>query len=358
VDVQPERPSPLTRPLRILVVGSGFVGSLEQIYVRAFRSLPDVAVSVFDLDAHRIRSRRLLLNRVINNRVTFPLHGLRQEAALVRHLVTCRGAYDLIVLFKGMEFRAKTLHRLRGTQPGAVWVNINPDDPFNDSSVASTNANVVASAPFFDAYFIWSHRVAERLRVAGCGNVHYLPFGYDPLLHSPALFSTPPLQDLVTFVGAWDPEREAILNNLGGINLKVYGTGWTRVSARSHLRDKITPVAVFGEELARIVARSSISLNLLRTQNAGSHNMRTFEIPAMGGLMLTTRSREQHDFFPEGEGCFMFGTPADLGASIRHILERPEAAARVRLAGSRMALQHSYSSRAAAVLKEALRCRR
>ena len=34
--------------------------------------------------------------------------------------------------------------------------------------------------------------------------------------------------------------------------------------------------------------------------------MRTFEIPSMGGLMLTTRSNEQDKFFPENKASLMF----------------------------------------------------
>ena len=37
----------------------------------------------------------------------------------------------------------------------------------------------------------------------------------------------------------------------------------------------------------------AIALNILRDPNLSSHNMKTFEIPAFNGLMLTTRSKEQ-----------------------------------------------------------------
>ena len=40
----------------------------------------------------------------------------------------------------------------------------------------------------------------------------------------------------------------------------------------------------------------AIALNILRDQNLSSHNMKTFEIPAFNGLMLTTRSKEQNFF--------------------------------------------------------------
>ena len=50
--------------------------------------------------------------------------------------------------------------------------------------------------------------------------------------------------------------------------------------------------------------------------------MKTFEIPAMGGLMLTTRSTEQNSFFPENKGCFMFDDIKEL--EISDLLGRDE----------------------------------
>src|SRR5207247_9449887 len=58
----------------------------------------------------------------------------------------------------------------------------------------------------------------------------------------------------------------------------------------SPLINKITPHNIYGNELSNVTFSSTVCLNLLRSQNAGAHNMRTFEIPSMGGLMLTTRS--------------------------------------------------------------------
>ena len=64
---------------------------------------------------------------------------------------------------------------------------------------------------------------------------------------------------------------------------------------------------------------SAISLNILRDQNQSSHNMKSFEIPANNGLMLTTRSREQSFFFKENVCCYMYSSK-ELNEKIRFIL--------------------------------------
>ena len=63
---------------------------------------------------------------------------------------------------------------------------------------------------------------------------------------------------------------------------------------------------IYGKDIFKLMNRSAISLNILRKQNYSEHNMRTFEIPANNGLMLTTRSNEQNKFFKENKACFMF----------------------------------------------------
>ena len=62
--------------------------------------------------------------------------------------------------------------------------------------------------------------------------------------------------------------------------------------------------------------------------------MRTFEIPAMGGLMLTSRTAEQQEFFPENEACYMYADVAELKEKIEYILANKQEADRVRSSGA------------------------
>ena len=77
--------------------------------------------------------------------------------------------------------------------PAALWVNINPDDPYNLASRGASNKNITESLTFYDAYCIWSRTIAARLKADGCSRVLYLPFGYDEKLHVPQPIS---MQDM------------------------------------------------------------------------------------------------------------------------------------------------------------------
>jgi hypothetical protein len=72
----------------------------------------------------------------------------------------------------------------------------------------------------------------------------------------------------------------------------------------------------------------------------------------MGGLMLTLRTAEQQDFFPENDSCFMYADVAELKAKIKYILANKQEADQVRVHGMERVLVHSYTNRAQFLLKE------
>ncbi len=339
--------------MKILLIGSGAYSSLEKTYHRAMLSLGE-NVNFFDLDPHMEISGYLRhVGRLANNRFSYKLRAAQAGRALISHLSNAEHKYDVICVFKGMQLAETVLQEGRQLQKSAMWVNINPDDPFNLDSVSSTNSDVLRAIPFFDLYCIWSRRLLEPIRKAGCKEVIYLPFAYDPSLHSAPMPTAPHMYKSVSFVGSWDKEREATLVGLAHFELRVCGVGWDRVSGKSRLARRIVGRrGIFREELAREVCFAAVSLNMLRAQNAGAHNMRTFEVPAMGGLLLTTRSEEQEEYFPEDNACLMFSGQEELREKVEWVLSNPDQAAKIRNHGRAKAVHHTYQTRALAVVNE------
>ena len=83
---------------------------------------------------------------------------------------------------------------------------------------------------------------------------------------------------------------EKILNNLN-IKIDIFG----RLKKKHNLNGKLNihESHISGRKLKKIISSYAISVNILRLKNKNSHNMKSFEIPALGGLMLTNFSREQ-----------------------------------------------------------------
>ena len=337
-----------TTSFPILIVGVAQRTSLEQMYLRAFQANGCREVDLLDVEANRPDwSQNRLINRFL------PQIGNNWASQrLLTHLRGCKNRYRWIIIFKGMQFSRQILEECRRLAPAALWININPDDPYNQLSRAASNSNVIDSLSFFDAYCIWSQMIAERLRIDGCKKVIYLPFGYDSTNHVIHKRQHQVSVARISFIGSWDKERDAILAQLSGYDFCIYGNGWNRAAYHFPLRASLAYRDVFGAEMATLIASSDICLNLLRPQNRGSHNRRTFELPAMGGLMLTSRTAEQQEFFPENEACFMYADITEMKEKIEFILANKQAADQVRARGMERVWEHSYTNRARFLLKK------
>lgn len=332
---------------KILIIGSNASGSLETAYLRALHKAGVHQVDFFDVDRYKYFSHgsKIVIRGI--NKLVSPVSIWRVSKNFLQFLSNKKKRkYDVVIIFKGMEFSRKLLETCRLVQPGAAWFNINPDDPFNIGSKGSTNSNIIESLSFYDVCCIWSHNLVYKLKKWGCRRVEYLPFGYDSDTHCPPSHTVAIESSAVSFVGAWDPHREAILTALADYDLRIYGNGWDRVQRRSPLRNKFLPRNIYGNELSKAIYSSAVCLNLLRPQNYGAHNMRTFEIPAMGGLMLTTRSEEQNKFFPEEESCLMFDDIKELRNQLNRVFENPSLVQRIRQRGAEIVQGNSYVERA------------
>ncbi|HMF56940.1 MAG TPA: glycosyltransferase [Pyrinomonadaceae bacterium] len=301
----------------LLIIGSKRTGAIENAFARAFGRLGVPLVDHFDLEQS---SRPFRQNRVIN-RLTLHVQHEFIGRNLFRHLKNNSQRYDAVIVFKGMQLTPAWLARCKTISKAGAWVNYNPDDPFNLVSRGATNQNVVNSIGHYDIYATWARRLIPSIQKAGCESVIYLPFAYDKDNHFPEVRRREELEGTVTFIGGWDAQREQVLTEVAEFDLKIYGEGWDRINSRSPLRGKAHPFNIYGEELRQVVTSSKASINILRPQNYGSHNMRTFEIPAMRGLMITTSSEEQNSFFPSGQSCLMYEDAQDLRNKLRLLME-------------------------------------
>lgn len=333
--------------MRILLVGSAQKWSLEAFYHRAFTNLQH-QVQLFDVETRRFFLSSSSLPARVYNKLISPFNASAVESR-IRRFFNSEGEWDLVVVFKGREFTPELLAECRDKTKHSSWVNINPDDPLDTSNKGGSNENVRNSIPQYDHYFVWSKRLVDAVSEAGAKRVSYLPFGFDEVMHRPSTLAKPGSRNQVAFIGSWDSEREKWVAAIRRVDVQVFGWAWER-SSTSHSRIVINERTIYEEELASITSESIGALNLLRPQNAGSHNMRTFEVPAMNGLLLTQRSSEQQQFFPENEASVMFDTPEELNHSIERIVLDPGWAKRVRARGLELSIAHTYTRRAAQLL--------
>jgi len=327
----------------LLIVGSSAEGALEAAYAAAFRQA-GVETTVFDPELSLwppLRRSRVLA------RASWSLQHVPVSLALSRHIARAPRP-DAVLVFKGYFLTQRCIRSCRA-QSAVPWLNFNPDGPFATAR-ASSSRHIRAAIGEYDLYAIWSRQLVQVLRAHGARRAEYLPFAASEELHYPAEERDPALARTLTFVGSYDKQRARMLSALLGLPLAIYGNAWQDLPRRSALRAHVRSRAIYGAELRRVVSSSLASINILRPQNAGAHNMRTFEVPALGGLMLTTRSAEQHAFFPEGEASLMYSTAAELRQVAGGLLAGAYDVPALKTQALARAQAHTYRARAQSLL--------
>lgn len=305
-------------------------------------------------EAAYITSARSIAGRIANRVAGRPLSGYQQ---LNRALVENAAAFDpdLILIGKGRWFAPTALEAAKKVS-GATLVNWATDDPFNR---ADNSREIVKSIPLYDLYVCTKKEIMDDARRAGCANVAYVRFGYKPDVHFPEAPATDDEDSRfscdVMFAGGCDAHRakyfEALIRAMPDVRLHLYGGYWERVRA---LRPYACGFAV-GRDYRLAVYGAKISANLVRHSNRDDHVMRTFEIPACAGFMLTERSTTHEELFSEDKEAVFFSSPDEFVAKVRDYLARDEDRARIAAEAHRKITHggHTYGDRLAEILRAA-----
>ncbi len=107
------------------------------------------------------------------------------------------------------------------------------------------------------------------------------------------------------------------------------------------------------ETLRSVVPASKINLGLVRQANRDGHVMRSFEVPAMGGLLLAEDTEEHRDLFGiEGETVLYFSDYEEAVAQAKWLLARPDERRRLATAVHEQITNgnHTYADRLQTIL--------
>jgi spore maturation protein CgeB len=336
--------------MKIVLISESVREGWAQTFKRSFEQLGHSVTIVDDQEIYRTSSR-LARNRYLHHLLWRVLASFAQPKMLS---AVVREKPDLILIFKGWLWQPRTLRALKTALPQMVLMNYNPDSPFNRELHGNANNWIRKSIPIFDAYFIWSRELVKKIKEYGARRSEYLACGYDPELHSP-VFVTPAEAEHfgsdVAFVGSWDKEREDWIRALLDYKIRIWGNSWEK--AAPDVRAVWTGTAAVGEDFSKVCAASKIILDFLRLQNRSSHNMKTFEIPAAKGFMLSERSAEQQGLFEEGKEAAYFTGKAELRQKIDHYLPLAEERQKIANAGYTrlVAGKNSYTDRCQRILE-------
>jgi hypothetical protein len=204
----------------------------------------------------------------------------------------------VIICFKPAAWRVVDIERLRRRTPNSVLVMYLPDDPEQAVAAGHFDSSALAALGAWDVVVTWTPAQVPVLRRLGARHTEVVPFGWAPVHRAAGPVAAGGEAFDVSFVGTWDKAREAAITKLYSAHpyasILVAGNYWGRARP---MPSRVTVVArnLYGNELLAASRDSRLLLNIPRPQNVGNHNMRYYEIPAMGAAQIVTAPMEAAD---------------------------------------------------------------
>jgi spore maturation protein CgeB len=298
---------------KILLIGSSHPAALELILSKELTGL--------GINNHVLGIQNIFLqyyNKSFFNKIVFRL-GLSCIEKHLQEIIKQKVIQynpEIILVFKGMEITPKTLGWIKSR--GIMVANYNPDSPFIFSGRGSGNKNVSRSITLFDIYFTYDKSIKAELEMIGV-RTSLIPFGFDE-----SAFDFKELKEeneilKLCFLGNADKHRISFLNELAerGIEIEVYGENWALKKLNSNIK---VHGPLYGEPFWETLQKYAVQLNLLRPHNLASHNMRSFDIPGAGGIMLAPRTPDHETYFGENDQVFLFNDCAQAAQKTKEIL--------------------------------------
>lgn len=301
--------------MKILVVGSDKIYAIENFYVKHLKAMGAKIIhfpaqsAFYDyyqsslVNKIKFRLGLSTIYRMINDRL---IELLKNEAPVV------------VWIFKGMEIYPETLLKIKNE--GILLVNYNPDNPFLFSGSGSGNKNISGSISLYDLHFTYNLHTKKQLEEDYKAKTVWLPFGYD--LDDELYKRCEVLEEInsVCFLGNPDKKRAEFIESLAdeGVRISLYGNDWGKFLSGPNIEIHLP---VYAEEQWATLRKYRVQLNLMRLHNEDSHNMRTFEVPGVGGIMVAPDTTEHKMFFDDNKEVFLFKNVEECADKIKWLLQ-------------------------------------
>jgi spore maturation protein CgeB len=311
--------------LKLLIVGNGGGSNVGASFARACN---EIGTPFVQIESNRAMRGPATLRRLVwRLRDHQPMRLGKFSTEVVDF---CRTRQPDVILTMGTApLTVEALAEI--SKVGCYRVNYLTDDPWNPSLRSKWFLRALAG---YDHVFTTRRANIGDLEALGVRRVSYLPFAWDPILCPEQKYLEEELQDYradIMFAGGGDADRVPYFAALAraGFSVALYGGYWDRFAETRTLTRGQLPIA----ELPKAIAGARIALCLVRRANRDGHCMRTFEVPAAGGCMLTEETEEHREILGrDGECVLYFRTVDEMIAKARLLCENP--AERTRLAAA------------------------
>jgi spore maturation protein CgeB len=341
--------------MRLFIVGPRWVGELTEGLGRAAEALGHKVALYYYLnnDTNYLKDMaRCHLPSTLQNALRLFTKQLKyvRDALISRRLIASVRAFkpDAIVIIKGETISWETLVNLRTHKIPLVswWL----DDPFRFPML-------LRHFELFDRVFVFDKECVVKLKERGIKHVMYLPCACDQTIFYPQSLDPadyPLLNCTVGFVAVCYPERAALLSQLKGLDVGLWGIGWENTPELRELPSGTwRGQQITAANAAKVYNLAKICPNVHHRQTRlGGLNTRTFEILAGGGFELVDQVPGLEEHFEVGREIVTYSSPAEFRKLTEYYLSHPsERAAIVERGRSRVLRDHTYTKRLEVILE-------
>ena len=328
--------------MKILIIGENNFNSLERIYKKNFIKLNCKIVNLISI----LNPKNFFLKKFLNfyEKYLFFIYCFIQNYFLKKKLTSDKISYDVIIVFNGYFLYKKTIDLLKKRSRISL-INIQTDNIFEKKNILKKNLI------FFDKIYVWSSQIKKKINLyqnTKTNKIFLLPFGFDQFLIKKNLKIDK--IDKILFYGSWDKKREYLLNHIDNKILNIYGNGWERADD-AFKKKFIIKKELIGKNLVKKISKYLLCINLFRKQAKNSLNMRSFEVIAYGGNLLSEFSLEQKLYFKKFKGILYFKDIKHVNKIYIKALSNKKKLLRDRKINFELIKTHSYYHRAKYILE-------
>jgi spore maturation protein CgeB len=324
---------------KVLIVGqTPELGRTEEVYGRGFSAFGCEVQHFTWKDAKPSILPGSLLDRVAWRAAWQPLAKLANQKLLE---TASQFQPDLTLVISPLLLHPNSILAIKHYGPVFVFFTDNPLDSHHTHS----NSWVQRGLPLWDTALIWSQELVDRLLDKGAKKAFFHPFCCDIEYHFPKL--QPNTVYDVAFIGNWDAsrKREQYLKAISVYRLGLWGSKYWNTHCKEPALKGLCQGMCSYREIPEILGSAKMGLNLLRPQNEEGHNIRTYEIPAAGRLMLSERSSALLKLFAEDIEAVYFSSPEELTQKVEYLLRNPDFLESIASAGYRKAIANTIANR-------------
>jgi len=325
-----------------LVLGSFTKGAIEHSYLHSFQQL-GIELTTFDISGpYYFAIQKHLLNKVINRLYPDLFLGKINQGVIE----FCKSkVFDVILVFKGHTLYTATLQKIKSQT--RLLCCYNPDHPLIFFSRGSGNKHVTEGFPIYHIHFSYARSIVKTIKEQYNREAFWIPFGFDAEMINKGKNIPARTGDYFLFYGAYDRQRAALLNTLAGINLKIFGNSYWQSKTKKYknVQKAFQGTNLYSTELVERTREANGVLNILREQNLveESHNMRTFEVPGCGGLLISNYTKEQAEFFVPGKEALYYRSPEELRSILEEISKNKPLTQQIKNEALKRCISDKYS---------------